>query len=121
MIGIRQPTPASCGQTCIAMIIGRPVSDVFAVLPDRARGTRTAELVEALRHFGRSCAGELRRIKRGSALPPSLVIVKVLWPGRAMGHWMVANHGRILDPDGPRLRWRAAGGHITSYLEVFRA
>jgi hypothetical protein len=32
---------------------------------------------------------------------------------------MLLRDGRIFDPDGPRERWRRAGGRITSYLEIY--
>jgi hypothetical protein len=124
MIRFQQPTRTSCGQTCIAMIIGRPVHEVFTVLPDKPSGTRTAELVIAMRQLGLSCAGKMRRIGSNLVGAPPLAILRVLWPAdpgeRQLAHWMVLSDGRIFDPDGPRLRWRAVGGRITSYLEITR-
>lgn len=111
-----QPSPKSCGQTCLAMLLGIPVADVIAEIPDRA-ATTAGKLAAYLVMRGWT-ATKLRRY-RGVLTEPA--IARVIWPGRstsANGHWVVYYGGCWFDPAGDVLGWQKRGGRIASYIAL---
>jgi hypothetical protein len=86
-----QPTPHSCGQTCVAMIAGVPVAEVMRELPDIDRGTTATELAQALRARGFAVPhpARMRRMVPRANMP-ELAIVRLVHPARGrLGHWVV--------------------------------
>ncbi len=113
----RQPTENSCGQTCIAMLLDIPVADVLRDLPDRPRGTRASELRAYLHLRGFDVSDRLQRTGWSYALTlPPIAILRLKWPGVALGHWILWIHGGHIDPAQPAAR----GGRVTSFLAVAR-
>lgn len=108
-----------CGQACIASIAEISLRDACKAV-GHEHSTNTRELVKALRILGFSCADKLKRIKHWR--PPWRAIVKMRWPGRAMGHWLLMWDGRLFDPDPAGMGLRHLnpdhGGHLTSFLEI---
>ena len=112
-----QPSAKSCGQTCLAMLLGVPVAQVIADMPDRA-ATRVGQLCAYLVLRGWT-ATKLQRI-RGLITQPA--IIRVVWPGRstrAIGHWILFADGNLFDPTSPNnLEWMVTGGRLTSYIAL---
>jgi hypothetical protein len=56
--------------------------------------TSTADVAQALRHFGLHPASKLRRLGRDQAIPsPSML--KIVQPGQSTFHWVVFHQGEI--------------------------
>ena len=127
MVPVFQPEgSALCGQACVATVADVALDRVVAFMHKRAgAGTRTREIVKALRHFGIPCANRLRRTsKTKPVLPRRSIICIALFVGSAAtsyhcrrGHWMVSWDGLMHDPGG---RWPDGytGWKITSYLDL---
>jgi hypothetical protein len=115
---IYQPEGSNlCGQTCVAMIVGRTLEAVIMVFGHR-HATKTRELVSALREYGFRCEDRLTRKRKG--LPfPKLCIVKVLWHAagskRLQSHWVMYWDGEFYDPAECEA-WKK--GKMSSFLEI---
>lgn len=116
-----QPTDRSCGQTCVAMILGLRAAEVVELVGDRATWPRDLATYLA----ARGCAVGERLVRLYGAVPPvPLAILRVVWEerGRRVGHWVVWCEGRVLDPSDQRVRTFDClrYGRVTSYLSVQR-
>lgn len=112
---LMQTRPHNCGQTCLAMLAGLPVSEVERDLGKTGK-TRTKDLVGWLRRRGWACPDRLVRFR--SLLPP-LAVVKLVWKtaqGRPRGHWVVVCRGRWLDPSAAP--GTLSGGRLTGFLPL---
>src|SRR5437867_2493371 len=92
----------TCGQTCVAMIVGRPVEEV--ILRAGAGRTRGRDLSHALRAYG----FQLLRLRRAtlSRVPSNvLALVTLHWPDSRQTHWIIADHGELIDPAGSVEDW----------------
>jgi len=109
---ILQPTDYSCGQTCLAMLLNKPVELMFQHLPDSPRGTYVGQLIQVLRHYGVSCDDRLT-----NGLPKTTrAIGRVIFPHVKQGHWIVLHRGTILDPSP--VEFAELGGKIVSHLMI---
>ena len=109
-----QPTPRSCGQTCLAMLLGVPVGDVFVKLV-KSRGTTGRQLRRFLVERGRNVGEEQRYV----GWLPAVALVRIEWPGpRARGHWIVRSNGRFYDPVTRDPNYAVRVGRIVSYIAV---
>jgi hypothetical protein len=112
---IFQPTPYSCGQTCLAMILGhKDAWQVLADLPDHKNGTYASELRDYLRDRGWQTGDKLERVYKHTTLPP-IAILRHKWPERTLGHWVLWIDGRTYDPTLGAAR---SGYKLTSFLRV---
>lgn len=115
-----QPTPTTCGQTCVAMILGRPVAEVVEQMGGAA--TFAEDLVAYLSHRGWLTPDRSSRLQLGQAIlvrERVTAIVRLLPPGRGRrtGHWVLWHQGEWLDPGGRDLDWyRERKWRLTSYL-----
>lgn len=88
---VKQPTPTSCAQACIAMITGADVHELIAKMrPGPKTGTRGAAIVRALRDNGVRCGDRFMGV-RGRPLP-NFAIVRIVYDDDR-GH-VVVKHGR---------------------------
>lgn len=115
-----QPTPTSCGQTCIAMLLGIPARQVIRDMDDGPTVPR--ELAEYLRPHGFNVPDRLVRMSSATRLP-AFAIVRVLWAPRTRhGHWVLWSSGDVFDPLGLiRVLWSAlqpSGSRATSFLPI---
>lgn len=106
-----QPTNRSCGQTCLAMILGIPVGDVFVALK-RTRGTNGRDIRRFLTSRGRT--SHVEQPYRG--VLPSVAIVNVQFP--TQGHWIVWANRRFYDPGCADPTYSVRRGRIRSFIEV---
>lgn len=131
-----QPTEKTCGQTCVAMVLGISAGDVIIELG--AGPTRAVHLAAFLRsrgvpvaHMAARCYGDLDSL-------PSVALLNVEWiPKQSNGHWILWADGFVLDPmssvvgleiappvcrrSAPRILTRGAVGRVVSCLSIVSA
>lgn len=112
---LQQPTRTTCGQTCVAMLVGRPVDEVCTVMGRKGK-TSTRDLINGLRHYGLSCGDRLARYNKNTVLPP-LAILRLKHPQENYTHWVLHKDGENFDPDSV-VCVVAYGWSIISFLEV---
>lgn len=94
---IRQPEGSSlCGQTCVAMVAGVSLEESIKVFGTRS-GTRTRQLVAALKTLRVNCGNKLIRLSKKNK-KTDLCIVHLRIKGVKNGHWTVWNKNHFLDP-----------------------
>ena len=118
---LRQQGAKTCGQTCVAMVVGAYELEVCEVIGLKATDTR--EIQKALTHYGVTFEDRLRPSTKSDPLcarfPRAILASKMRRenkPGYAHEwHWMLRWDGEILDPGG---WWPgcAGGSRITSAL-----
>lgn len=118
---LTQPKGSSlCGQTCVAMAAGVTLLRSIEVFGTRG-GTRTKQVVAALRAFGFETVGDRLVRWDDKTAPPRHAILHLIWdkPGKKHkhGHWVLNWEGIVHDPalDTPGLY---CGGRFVSYLEI---
>jgi hypothetical protein len=114
---IRQPENSSlCGQACVATIVGVSLEESIAVFGTKG-GTRTKQVIAALRKLGIKCGDGLVSLKKSQK--PPLCIVKQHFDDCKHTHWVVYNNGLYYDPDVGVYREYVEGMRETSYLPVY--
>lgn len=125
---MQQPEGSSlCGQTCVAMIAGVTLEESIEAFGGKRGGTRTKDLVAALRKLGIEC-GDPPLIRINGQCYPDTCIVKLHFNDRKNTHWTVWHEGRFYDPEaypnffineflGGNKYWE--GVRQTSYLPIF--
>jgi hypothetical protein len=114
-----QPSPRTCGQTVLAMLLGCDPVEVIAELGDEPTSAKT--LIAYLRRRGWITDPRAVRVRDVVKLPP-LCIVRVIWNERRhRTHWMLWVDGRPLDPVEHPSRWVDRGGRIMSRIAVVPA
>jgi hypothetical protein len=93
---LRQPTPRTCGQTCVAMLTGANVEEVCR-LAGKSGATFGSDLVRALRALGAECPSRPVAPRTVRGLVPQ-GIARVAPRGGANGHWVVWTGGYFVDP-----------------------
>lgn len=100
MTQYRQPTRTSCGQTCVAMIVGVDPREVITrskgIRPSRLDRTKVSDLIKLLASYGFD-VGPRQRDPVAEGL---LRWHKRLPSGRFRGgwHWVAVHDGRVYDP-----------------------
>jgi hypothetical protein len=87
---IRQKSMRNCGQIAVAMLVDRPLEDIAEVISHN-HGTRTKELVRALRHFGYTCPDRMKR------KPVDFGLAQLHSPDRSGWHWIAIGEGKVWD------------------------
>ena len=97
-----------CGHACVATLVDRRLETVVAEI-GHERGTRTRELVSALKRWGwvPELGARLRRVPKDGLVPTHVRgLANTRWdraygaPKLASGgHWCVAWDGDLLDPE----------------------
>lgn len=114
-----QQRPGGCGLACFAMITGLSL-DESERLVGKKRGTRTKDLVIALRKLGYKCQDKLQRINFVNPSPCPGSLVKVVWPDKR-SHWVLVAYNGVYDPADPykcTLDYSECGGVVTSFLPI---
>jgi hypothetical protein len=119
---LQQLSANTCGQTCLAMLTGDPVSEILKEIPDSPVGTDSSQLRQFLKRRGYRVS-ELESLRPLPKLydVPSTGLIRVRWgePSDRRAHWVLLHECQILDPlaETP-LFLSKAGGRILSYFEV---
>lgn len=108
---LQQPDNSNlCGQTCVAMITGRPLQDVIDVIGrggTHFTGSRKANLQKAFTALGKGTLGpviQLRSTTEGQPPMKGTYIVRIRWSQKPQrSHFVVLHNGVVYDPGWPRL------------------
>lgn len=125
----RQPSKNSCGQTCVAMLVGSPAQSVIDLMHDRT-GTTWERLRSNLALRGYDVPQRLTPY-RGSVVDfptyheADVALCRVRWgsdPKDRRAHWVLWAEGRFWDPlsEQKALFLRSPFGRILSYAIVKR-
>lgn len=124
----RQPTPTSCGPTCVAMLTGQEVKEILVRLP----GVRTPARDHIRTH--KTNYGEIQRLLECSSVRlysrepgwPSVgtraALLRIAHPYRHGWHWVVQCGDHVYDPARPRplrcstYRRQVAVGRVGHYV-----
>lgn len=106
------PGSKLCGHTCVAMAIGKPLTEVVEIL-GRIGGTTTKDLVRMFRVFGFQCKDRLTRFNKIEQLPVR-ALVKMSYGRNQNWHWVLWWDGDIYDPS----RNSELTGHPTAFLDL---
>lgn len=116
-----QPKGSSlCGQTCVAMAAGVTLQRSIEVFGTKG-GTRTKQVIAALKVFGFETVGDKLVRWDGRLAPPKFSLLHMIWdnPGKKTkhGHWLLNWEGVVHDPslDAP---WICCSGRFVSYIEI---
>lgn len=124
VVDLKQPTPTTCGQTCVAMLLGCPVEAVVASVG--AKGTTWPQLRAYLRRVGWTGPPRLTVNRDGATLgfAGHTALCRVRWnpkPGDRRAHWVLYAESAWHDPLCPGmrplfLRDNARDGRVLSYV-----
>lgn len=105
---VQQPAGSNqCGQACVAMIAGVPLARAVEVVG--CKGKTTAKKIrQGLAALGFHMVVRGRRMERFTThwwestywAREGVFLCRVHYPGTKATHWVVLDHGRILDPGG---------------------
>lgn len=113
MVLVSQPKRSRlCGQATVAMALGVTLPEAIDLIGHR-RGTTALELRAALAKRGLLVGPSI--LTRYRPLPnDALAIVRASKGKRRRWHWMLIDHGNMLDPGSGSLE----GFEITSYMRI---
>ena len=114
----QQPSNTTCGQTCIAMIMWRPVNEICELMGKKG-GTHTKDMVMALNHFQLKNSEKLIRMSKSRSLP-SFCIVKLAHRKVSDTHWAIYHNGVYYDPTVGMVTSYDENIRILSYLEIYQ-
>ena len=126
MIHQFQPPGSSlCGQTCVAMIAGVSLDESIRAFGGKKGGTRTNDVISALRKLGFNTSDRLIRFN-GACFPSDTVIVKLRFSDSKETHWTLWHEGRFYDPSryghgtlNQAKNMYPEGVRMTSYLPIY--
>lgn len=93
---LKQPTPTTCGQTCVAMLATATVEAVCMAI-GTGGPTRTHQLVAGLRAFGLKCGPRLLPLRQVKGLN-TRAIAKLTPAKGGGGHWVLWLGSGYIDP-----------------------
>ena len=113
---VRQPTPETCGQACIAMITGKGIG---AVIRDMKTDGPTCigQMVEILDAYGVRRARRNLRVSKKNPAPAPYSILTV-HTDCGYPHWVLFYGGKYYDPEFGIIEGEYPHGRITSFLEI---
>jgi hypothetical protein len=123
---MQQPEGSSlCGQTCVAMLAGVTLEESIKSFGGKRGGTRTKELVNAIRKLGINC-GDPPLVRINGQCYPDTCIVKLHFDDQTHTHWTLWHNGQFYDPSyiGQYTLYCYKGKYPegirpTSYLPIF--
>jgi hypothetical protein len=119
MIHLKQEGKPNCGQLAVAMLTERPLAEITQLVAHE-HGTKTRELIAALRALGYRCGDRCQR------KPVDFGLAQVHQGKKHSWHWIAVSGGRVGDGCDSSLvsltdyllYLKGIGGKITSYLAV---
>ena len=122
---ISQTGDNTCGQTCIAMLSKITELEACEII-GHCKGTKTREIVKALKILKIKCASRLCVVSKKKSLPKKAILKVIDKDKKRRGwHWVIKYNNLIYDPLGyaidlnyennPWSRTRK----ITSFLEIY--
>ena len=113
---IKQPSPTTCGQACIAMLSGKSMEEVIKDMKTDGP-TSIGQLIEILDRYGIKHAEKNRRISKKNPTPSPCSILTVHADG-GYTHWVLFYNGQYFDPEFGLLEGAYSHGKITSFLGI---
>lgn len=114
---VMQPSFATCGQACIAMITGKSVAEVIKDMKTNGP-TSIGQLMEILDRYGIRHGERNKRISKKNPTPYRYSILTVHTNG-GYTHWVLFLDGQYFDPEFGLIKGEYSHGKITSFLEVY--
>lgn len=114
---VMQPTPAACGQACIAMIADKSIGEVIKDMKTDGP-TSIGQLMEALDFYGIRHAERNKRISKKNPVPYKYSILTVHMDA-GYTHWTLLHDGKFYDPEYGLIEGDYPHGKITSFLEIY--
>jgi hypothetical protein len=119
MIHLKQEGKPNCGQLAVAMLTERPLAEITQLVAHE-HGTKTRELIAALRALGYRCGDRCQR------KPVDFGLAQVHQGKKHFWHWIAIGDGCVWDGlldasliiDLYKCLMEARGWRITSYLVV---
>jgi len=113
---VKEPVSTACGQSCIAMLAGVDISDVFKTMKTKGP-TSSKMLIDAMYHY-KICHGErFLHFSKEQLVLPETCLLQVKMPN--YGHWVVYHKGVFYDPEFGELSACHENGKISSFLEIY--
>lgn len=112
----------TCGQYCLAMIATITVNEAIVLVnKPTCRGTRSSDLINALRKIGFTTSDRGRAYNPLIGFP-EMCIFAVKWK-RGGGHWMAYKNGVVHCPGYGRFNYsddiiRRMGGKTVNYIKI---
>lgn len=114
---IKQPTPETCGQACIAMISGKDINEVIKDMKTSGP-TSIGQLMDILDAYGIRHAERNTRISKKNPAPHKYSILTVHTHG-GYTHWSLLYDGKYYDPEFGIIEGEYTQGKITSFLAIY--
>lgn len=114
---IMQPSFSTCGQACIAMIVGKSVEEVIKDMKTDAP-TSIGQLIEILDFYGIRHAEKNKRISKKNPIPYKFSILTV-HTNAGYTHWVLLCDNKYYDPEFGLIEGKYTHGKITSFLEIY--
>lgn len=115
---VKQPTFATCGQACIAMIAGKTIEEVIKDMKTSGP-TSIGQLIEALELYGIKHSEKNTRISKKNPAPFEYSILTV-HANAGYTHWVVLYDNKYYDPEFGLIDGEYTYGKITSFLGIYK-
>lgn len=115
---VLQPTFETCGQACIAMIVGKNIEEVIKDM--KTSGTTSiGQLIETLDSYGVKHAERNTRISKKNPKPYECSILTV-HTNEGYTHWTLLYENKYYDPEFGLINGEYTHGKITSFLGIYK-
>lgn len=112
---IRQNSPKTCGQACVAMLAGVSIEDVIKVM-ETSGPTSIGQIMDALDYYRIGHADKNVRLSKKTPALPHTAILTVHMPEYT--HWVIYHNQQFFDPEFGLCDECPNGGQIKSFLEI---
>lgn len=92
---IKEPTGYLCGQSCVAMLVSKPVDEVIDIM-NTDKGTHIEHIKAALEYYGIKHEKSLTKYKDGMKLPDICILALQL---PTYKHWSIYFDSKYYDPE----------------------
>lgn len=114
---VRQINDTTCGQACIAMIIGKDIDEVIKDMKTSGP-TSIGQLIEILDFYGVKHAERNTRISKKNPMPYEYSILTV-HTNAGYTHWTLLFDNKYYDPEFGLIDGEYTYGKITSFLAIY--
>ena len=115
---VKQPTFETCGQACIAMIVGKTIEEVIKDMKTSGP-TSIGQLIEALDFYGIKHSEKNTRISKKNPAPFEYSILTV-HTNAGYTHWALLFDNKYYDPEFGLIDGEYTHGKITSFLGIYK-
>ena len=113
---VRQNTPRTCGQSCVAMLGGVSIEDSIKAMKTSGP-TSIGQIIEALDYYKIGHAEKnIRLSKKNPSLPRTAILTVHM---AEYTHWVLYHNQKFFDPEFGLLDECRSDGKVTSFLEIY--